>query len=246
MAPSGRSAQNELRRRIENGTYPVGTYLPSESALGKEFGLSRNPVRGALQALARSGLLYTQMGKGSIVRDNRPIVRDEGRRLDPAVRGRGRPPYFLDIEDAGMNPGTTVDVRPCPVTPLSAQLLQVPADSELIERRQLITADGQIVMISGSYVDRRLARGTILEQPDIGTDGIYAVLETLPGVGNHLHYRVRTHARLARPDEAVLFSLPADAPVLDLTRVAYNEAGKPIEVNYVTFDTRWTLERQIA
>ncbi|GAB2188076.1 GntR family transcriptional regulator [Roseibium sp. LAB1] len=55
-----------LRDRICMLVYPPGTQL-SEEALATEFGVSRSPLRKALQILEADGLLLSQQGVGTLV-----------------------------------------------------------------------------------------------------------------------------------------------------------------------------------
>ncbi|MHA7772773.1 GntR family transcriptional regulator [Roseibium sp. M-1] len=57
-----------LRERICMLDYPPGTQL-SEEALAEEFGISRSPLRKALQILEADGLLLSQQGVGTLVTD---------------------------------------------------------------------------------------------------------------------------------------------------------------------------------
>jgi GntR family transcriptional regulator len=56
-----------LRARIEDGTYPAGRLLPSESDLSGEFDASRVTVRKALDALREEGLVDSRQGFGWFV-----------------------------------------------------------------------------------------------------------------------------------------------------------------------------------
>jgi GntR family transcriptional regulator len=56
-----------LRARVENGLYPLGTLLPTESELCAEFGISRHTVREALRRVADDGLIQRRQGSGSLV-----------------------------------------------------------------------------------------------------------------------------------------------------------------------------------
>ncbi|MFC6656395.1 GntR family transcriptional regulator [Roseibium salinum] len=55
-----------LRDRICMLVYPPGTQL-TEEGLAAEFGVSRSPLRKALQILEADGLLQSQQGVGTIV-----------------------------------------------------------------------------------------------------------------------------------------------------------------------------------
>ena len=59
---------SELRDRICMLVYPPGMQL-SEEALAAEFGISRSPLRKALQILEADGLLRSQQGVGTLVTD---------------------------------------------------------------------------------------------------------------------------------------------------------------------------------
>jgi DNA-binding GntR family transcriptional regulator len=60
-----------LADAIGEGTYKVGTVLPSEPTLASSFGVSRHTVRAALRHLQHIGLISSQQGVGSIVRADR-------------------------------------------------------------------------------------------------------------------------------------------------------------------------------
>ncbi|SEG83185.1 DNA-binding transcriptional regulator, GntR family [Thermomonospora echinospora] len=57
-----------LRRRIKDGTYPIGSKLPSEADLVREFGVSRPTVVRSLQEMALLGEIEREHGRGSFVR----------------------------------------------------------------------------------------------------------------------------------------------------------------------------------
>jgi len=65
-----------LGQRIEAGTYPPGTTLPSERDLTDEFGVSRVTVRKGIERLAERGLVSRAPGKGTYVlrRDDTPTA----------------------------------------------------------------------------------------------------------------------------------------------------------------------------
>jgi GntR family transcriptional regulator, transcriptional repressor for pyruvate dehydrogenase complex len=56
-----------LLERLRDGTYPVGTRIPSERVLAGEFAVSRPVVREALSTLSGLDLLDIQMGRGAFV-----------------------------------------------------------------------------------------------------------------------------------------------------------------------------------
>lgn len=53
---------NVIRTRISDGTYPVGSRLPSISSLGAEFDVSHMTVKQALTALVDEGVIASRRG----------------------------------------------------------------------------------------------------------------------------------------------------------------------------------------
>ncbi len=57
----------ELRDRIQDGTYAFQQLIPSEAHLTNEFQCSRNTVRRAIELLSSEGLVQSVHGKGVVV-----------------------------------------------------------------------------------------------------------------------------------------------------------------------------------
>lgn len=57
----------DLSSKIDDGTYPVGSLLPSEKQLTENYSVSRETARKALALLTDRGYIQKIMGKGSIV-----------------------------------------------------------------------------------------------------------------------------------------------------------------------------------
>lgn len=58
------SVQRELMGRIENLHYKVGSRLPTEGDLCKEFQVSRHTIREALRSLRNTGFISSRQGSG--------------------------------------------------------------------------------------------------------------------------------------------------------------------------------------
>lgn len=63
-----------LRTHITNGTWPVGSRIPTEPELSKLTGVGRNTVREAVQSLVHTGLLERRQGSGTYVLADNEIV----------------------------------------------------------------------------------------------------------------------------------------------------------------------------
>ncbi|WP_284294800.1 FadR/GntR family transcriptional regulator [Luteimicrobium album] len=65
--PLSTQVADQLRGRIADGEFPVGSRIPTEAQLTDELGVSRNSVREALRSLAHAGLLRARAGDGTYV-----------------------------------------------------------------------------------------------------------------------------------------------------------------------------------
>ncbi|WP_282161456.1 GntR family transcriptional regulator [Ulvibacterium marinum] len=63
--------QEYIKRRIQTGKYPIGSYLPSEHDFCHKFGTTRTTVRKALDELMKEGFIEKEHGKGSKVLERR-------------------------------------------------------------------------------------------------------------------------------------------------------------------------------
>lgn len=61
-------AYEELKTLLMNGTYPPDTFL-SERKLGQQLGMSKTPIRAALERLETEGFVATAPQQGIIVRE---------------------------------------------------------------------------------------------------------------------------------------------------------------------------------
>lgn len=60
---------NEIISKIENNTFGENAKLPSESEMIKEYNVSRDTIRKALNLLERNGYIQKMRGKGSFILD---------------------------------------------------------------------------------------------------------------------------------------------------------------------------------
>ncbi|MFS4091369.1 GntR family transcriptional regulator [Streptomyces sp. AF1A] len=97
----------ELRVRIADGFYLMDTYLPSQNALAKEFGISRDTVQRALRVLRGEGWIQSRQGKGSRVVRNQRIHSPTPR----ASRSRRQLTLGPLLAEAFEQPEVTLDIQ---------------------------------------------------------------------------------------------------------------------------------------
>ncbi|MFF8829355.1 GntR family transcriptional regulator [Streptomyces sp. NPDC015131] len=61
-----------IEQRIEDGTYPVGSRVPSVVELSTEFGVAAATAQKVMAHLKREGAVRTEVGLGTFVAD-RPV-----------------------------------------------------------------------------------------------------------------------------------------------------------------------------
>ena len=65
--------EDVLAARISSGALPVGTQLPSEEDLIREFNVSRTTIRATIQNLVRQGMVQIRRGRGTFVASPRIV-----------------------------------------------------------------------------------------------------------------------------------------------------------------------------
>src|SRR5579863_7308065 len=68
--PIYRTLADRIEKRIAEHRYPVGSQIPPEPELEREFDVSRTTVRQALALLKRRGMLASRSGQGTVVKSD--------------------------------------------------------------------------------------------------------------------------------------------------------------------------------
>jgi len=210
----------EIKQRIERGTYPPGSLLPSEHQLVSEFGISRPTIVRALSALRQDGWIDTQQGKGSFVR-GRPALAD-AERTRPAHDVMELP----ETELTGQLVQAGVKLAPRHIT----ALLGLDAGARAFVRQRLLTDDGEAVELVSAWLPLELAQGTGLASADLLSESIRQHLAARKKI--RLDHAVEhITARHPSGEEAELLGIASDAPVLSVIVTAYDATGRPIQVS---------------
>lgn len=208
-----------LEALIAEGVYPVGSKLPPEEELARQYGLNRNTVRHALSLLARSRLVRTERGVGSFVRRSRLLAPIH--RLD-------RITSFVD--DFSLGQVETQDrllararVR---ATQDLAEKLGVARGADLVRLDRLRMADGEPYVLERQYYDA--ARfGRLLEIDVRGS--LYQLLVREFGVD--LHHSVQTLRAVLPPrDVAAKLHVTPQVPCLFLESLTSDADDRCLEV----------------
>ncbi|WP_119726337.1 GntR family transcriptional regulator [Thermomonospora amylolytica] len=202
----------ELRRRIEEGQYPPGSMLPSESQLVREFAVGRTTVVRALQMLQQEGWIVREHGRGSFVKGRPALAREVTR------------PGLAVLDQAETRDGVTlVGVETVLAPEHVAAVLELNGRASVVMRRWVTERDGIPSELVTCWAPAELAYGTDLGRSDPLPVGVRAHLRTVKGVRID-HVAERLTARLPEDDEAELLKIAAGDPVLSILATAHDAA----------------------
>lgn len=211
----------QLRRRIEENTYKVGDPIPAEPELGREFKVSRMTVRRAVDELASQGLVVKKQGRGTFVVAGRVTqALNLVTSWTETMQSRG-----FAIE--------TAELKVEKVTPPAkiAEALRLGTGEQVYRVERLRLADGEPITIMVNYLVEEVGRR--LENRDLSSGSLYRVLEDDLGVRIGTAEEI-VEARLATRSESVRLRIPRSSAMIQVTRVTYDEEGKPFEVAIVS------------
>ncbi len=210
-----------IQRRIEDGTYPPGTRVPSENQLVQAFGMSRPTVVRALELLKRDGWAESRQGYGTIVRGRPAVVEQKDRRGSEAL-----------ARDESQAAGRLVEVGYVPVPVRVASALGLAKRAKVLMRRFLVEEDGEPIELVSSYFPAGLVEGTELESAEPLPGGTHVHLEARKKV-RFDHVTERVSARLPEREEAELLDLPEGVPVISVLVIACDASGQALQVSDV-------------
>ncbi|MCM2420214.1 GntR family transcriptional regulator [Streptomyces sp. RKAG293] len=206
-----------IQGRIEDGSYPPGSLVPSENQLVQAFGMSRPTVVRALELLKRDGWLESRQGYGTIVRRRPEVVERKDRRGQEA----------LERDESQV--GRLVQVDMVPVPARVASFLGVPGRTKVLMRRLVVEEDGEPIELVSAYFPAGLAEGTELSASEPLSGSSREHLETRKRV-RFDHVTERVSARLPAAEESELLGLAVGVPVLSVLVVACDVSGQALQV----------------
>lgn len=208
--------KDSLVRRLIDGAWQPGQLIPSEIELAREIGVSQGTIRKALDAMTAENLLIRRQGRGTFVAEP-----EESRILFQ---------FFRMVSDNGE--------RAFPSSHVVGWTRSAASDAER----------GALALSSGAEVFRVERIRTIAGKPVIietislpahRFDGF----EQLPEIPNNVYrlYSLRWGITIARAEERLkaVIASPADAtalgcspsaPMLEISRVAFDLEAKPVEL----------------
>ncbi|MEU2615792.1 GntR family transcriptional regulator [Micromonospora sp. NPDC007271] len=216
---------------IQRGELAPGDRLDSELQLADRLGLSRPTIRQAIQHLVDKGLIVRRRGVGT------QVVRGEVRRAVELTS------LHDDLARAGRQPSTSVlelATVECPAK--VAAVLGVDPDSPVQHLRRLRFADGEPLAVMRNWLPLDPVRLTL---DALQTRGLYAILRASGLRVRSAHQRIG--ARAATAAEAQMLGERRGAPLLTMTRTAYDDQGRHLEYGeHIYRASRYALDVTVA
>ena len=203
--------------------------MPSEPELARDYNVSRQTARTAMQALERDGLVVVRPRRGRIVRSTQRLRwhLSEFERPDRTVLTTSDA-WETDIESQGHDPARQ-DLQVEQITPppsIAARLNLDPRTDRCIVRRHVRYIDGKPAIISDDYFDERIVRGTELAEPeDTSRENILAE------AGYEQVYDTdEIITRMPTPEEIEPLEISPGTPVAEHIRTGYTAEDRPVRV----------------
>jgi GntR family transcriptional regulator len=208
--------EDVLTERIASGALPVGTQLPSEDELAREFNVSRTTVRATIQNLIRQGLVEIRRGRGTFVASPKMVqeltgltgfVEDMGR------LGRTATTRVIGRERVAADPGV-------------AERLGLRAGAMVVKIERVRLSDDLPLSFDETYLPEDL--GLRVMGDDLASEPIFALLEErydTPLV--EAEYVLEAVA--AELGVATALGIAVGAPVFLIERTSYAPGHRPVD-----------------
>ncbi len=207
---------------IEDGTYKIGSVIPSESEMQKQFGISRITVRRAISDLEHDGYVRKRRGAGTVV-EPRKIERDLSvfNSFGGSAKVRGDRPGSIILQFRRVDASTKV-----------AEKLGISYGDPVYFLKRLRLLNGRIIGLHATYIRSDL--GITLSEDDFDSStSLYELLESRNirlGSADETMEAKMSNAELRRD----LF-LEEDQPVIYKERITYDTEGKTVEFSENTY-----------
>lgn len=204
-----------IREQILDGSFSIGSRLPSELELAQLHDVSRQMVRTALMTLARQGLVESRPGSGWFVQPGQSQGFDRMRSFTQWAHSRGRTPGGRIV---------TRTVRRA--TAREARLLAIGTDDDVLCFTRVRTLEHRCVML-----ERSTWAPWIMEHIAPIPDQTVSTTRVLQDAGITVTSgRHRIEAVAATTEDARLLGVRRSSPLLQVRRETFAANGRPVEV----------------
>ncbi|WP_411342967.1 GntR family transcriptional regulator [Paenibacillus sp. WLX1005] len=210
-----------IKDRIMHGVYPLGTTIPSEPQLEKEFSVSKMTVRNAVQELAQEGYVEKRSGVGTTVIRNTSLSKlSKGKRFTELLVENGHQIRKQLLHTSWMNNE--------PDSPLYQHF-----GSRCLKVERLYWLDEQPYIHYVHYLASVFPQTLSLE--GLSLQSLYDLIEEY---GIELHnFRDSFTVSSANEDTAKLLQVKPQSVILERLRYSYDIDGNLVEYSQGFYNT---------
>ena len=225
---------NILFEKIVNGIYPLGSLIPAESELMKQYHVSRATARKSMEMLANDGMVNKKRGYGTVVVSNTPNT--SPKRVVSYTR-KNNADHVTPIK-------RMIDKRIIAAPKEIAIKLHLPDESKLFQLKRVRCAGERPFYVEINYFDERLVPG-IMDR-DFSNESLRVYLSNT----YHIHWSYaeqEIYSILSNEELSSLLQIPLGSPLLYIKRISYDTDNVPREFvsTYYRADT-YHLEIELA
>src|SRR5271165_1141053 len=233
---------SDIRKQIQDGELGPGALLPSEPELAREYAVSRQTARTALQTLEQEGLITVRARRGRIVRiPPRRAIRSSDRHQEEKDRAILSERERKEIGEAETNFGMSIADQQFTATydiinanEELAKALNVDLGTPLLRRKWVSTdpKTGRLLSTSVSYIPKSLVESNpaMLDANNEPWPG--GTMHQLSTVGIEIMRIVdEVTARMPTSAEAQAWDMPSGIPLLICRRISFDADGHTIEIS---------------
>lgn len=210
--PAYRQMYISLKKDIKEGRYTPGSFLPTESEMETEYGVSRTTVRKAISLLANEGYLSVTQGRGTEVRDISTSQHlNKITSITATLKQRG---YKVTTQGLAVEKITAPD--------FIKEILSLKEGEQAYHIQRVQSADGKPICIIENYLAVNMVPDFALKASDCVS--LYTYLENDCGI--ILKDAVeRITAVSASFTQSQILRVPVNTPLLHSKRITYTEQG---------------------
>lgn len=205
-----------VREMIKSPEYQNNTFLPNETSLAKQLGISRNTVRQALNKLVYEGLLIRKKGVGTRIADQRVNTRaNSWLSFSQEMKAAGIEIISFDLKTSWVEAGED-----------TSSFFDVPLGKKILKLERLRGRVEYPFVYFVSYFNPRIG----LTGKEDFTRPLYEILEKDYSVIVKLS-KEEISSALAGKEIGNILGIDPSRPILRRKRFVYDPGERPVEYN---------------
>ncbi|TLQ38843.1 GntR family transcriptional regulator [Streptomyces marianii] len=231
MASKWKALADQLAAEIRDGTRPPGSSLPHILDLVAQGKGSKATVNRAYQELEAAGLVSSQRGRGTVVRDRTRVRVPLSRYEHVLAPGGARGPWETATAEQGLDGRMEVDDPAAETLDAPddvADRLELDAGAPVVRRRRRAMIGREVVALQTAWYPLAVAEAAGLDSPQKIKGGVLGALVGAGIVPTEAEEYVTADA--PSTEQAAQLSIGARVSVLLVDRVTRDETGRAIEL----------------